>query len=125
MSDLTHFKKPLDKSQLEASTCDCERKFVPLRVRGLGDVTDRGRRTRRAIRLTEEAFRARIKLAPEEMDMLDTIAAGKPPRNAASILGAIRSKLEWGYSRPKEQVEHTHIGLSDAIAAARKRNAAE
>jgi len=61
----------------------------------------------RLARLDQMAFRAAVQFTQEECDVLNAIAAGKPPRNASAILHAMELKAAYGYSKPKSEVEHT------------------
>lgn len=56
--------------------------------------------------LTEKAFRHGIKLTHGQIDTLDAMATGAyKPRNAVAVLGAIRTKMEYAYSKPKQETE--------------------
>ncbi len=60
--------------------------------------------TAEAQRLSEPEFRSRMQLNEAECEMLDRIASGDPPRNAASIMAAIRLKCESAYSKQVQPV---------------------
>jgi hypothetical protein len=55
-------------------------------------------------RLTEEEAKGFLALSREEINVLNLIAAGRPPRNAMAIMAAIRLKLEHTVSKPKQNV---------------------
>jgi len=56
--------------------------------------------------LTERAFRHGIKLTAGQIDTLDAMAMGHyKPRNAVAVLGALRTKMEYAYSKPKQETE--------------------
>ena len=56
--------------------------------------------------LSERAFRQGIKLTAGQIDTLDDMALGRfKPRNAVAVLGAIRTKMEYAYAKPKQETE--------------------
>lgn len=56
--------------------------------------------------LSDAQFAHGIKLQRGQLETLDLMAhGGYRPRNASAVLGALRLKLEWGHSRPKQQHE--------------------
>lgn len=75
------------------------------RGRPKGSKTDH--RARAGIALTQAQFDERVKLTDDQFDALDRIASGFPPRNAQAIIRAIEAKLSYGYSKPKQTIEHT------------------
>ena len=58
-------------------------------------------------RYSQEELREVMKLTPSELDVLNKIASGHPPRNAIAILKAINTKAEMAYSKPKQEIEHS------------------
>jgi hypothetical protein len=75
-------------------------------------------------RLGPEEFRERAQLTEEQMAALDAIAAGRPPRNALSIIHAIETKIAFAYAKPAQQhdlnVTTPHSELILAAAAITK-----
>lgn len=74
--------------------------FLPMASRG--DIIDT------AIELKSDAdvvARLRQRM-PESLAMLERIACGDVPRNAQTILAAIKVQLEFSQPRPKQVVEH-------------------
>ena len=56
--------------------------------------------------LTDRAFQRGIRLTAGQLDTLDAMAYGKfNPRNSRAILGAIRTKMEWGHAKPAQEHE--------------------
>ena len=55
--------------------------------------------------VTQDEIAERLGLTVEHLDQLDMIAAGRPPRNAKTVLDAIRLRLEWAYSKPPQRHE--------------------
>jgi hypothetical protein len=72
-------------------------------------------------RLGPDEFRERAQLTEEQMSALDAIAAGRPPRNAFSIVKAIETKIAFAYAKPAQQTNVTvttpHSELILAAAA--------
>lgn len=73
-------------------------------------------------RLDEPEFRERMKLSEDEANALDRIASGQYVRNAASVIAAIRLKIESAY--PKQptrldvrKVEEFEVQYDDGQAA--------
>ncbi len=58
-------------------------------------------------RLTEAETREQLRLTEQQRDVLDRIAAGRPPRNALAILKAIDLKLAYTQPKPAQKV---HLG---------------
>ncbi len=58
--------------------------------------------------LTDAQFNRGIKLHRGQLEVLDLMAhGGYRPRNASAILGALRLKMDYGYSRPEQRHELT------------------
>lgn len=53
-------------------------------------------------RITPEQFRVAARLTKEQLEMLDEIAAGRPPRNAAAVIHAIDTKIAYAYAKPAQ-----------------------
>lgn len=53
---------------------------------------------------TEEDVRKLMILSQREIEMLNAITSGRPPRNAQSILAGIRLKLEYSMKKPQAEV---------------------
>lgn len=58
-------------------------------------------------RLSNTEFRERAALTEEQLETLDDIASGRPPRNAVAIIHAIELKCGYAYGRPAQAVEIT------------------
>lgn len=70
---------------------------------------NREQRARRV--LTEAQVREGLTLDADALKVLEDMSRGKAPRNAQSILGAIRLRLDFTAQKPKSEVEHSG-GLS-------------
>ena len=64
--------------------------------------------------LTELQVREGLRLDADSLDMLRAISQGDAPRNAQSILAAIKTRLEYSQPKPTQTVEHSG-GLSIEI----------
>jgi hypothetical protein len=53
---------------------------------------------------TEEDVRKLLILSKQELEMLNAITHGTPPRNAQAILAGIRLKLEYSMKKPQAEV---------------------
>ena len=58
-------------------------------------------------KLTSKQVRDELTLDPEALQVLHAMSRGKAPRNAQSILGAIRLRLDFTEEKPKEKLEHS------------------
>ena len=56
-------------------------------------------------RLSNAEFRERAALTEEQLETLDDIASGRPPRNAVAIIHAIELKCGYAYGKPAQAVE--------------------
>lgn len=65
--------------------------------------------------LSDEQFREGIKVTQAHLDALNLIAAGHPPRNALSILNAMKLKLDFGYARPRQELHVRDLTLEQLL----------
>jgi hypothetical protein len=74
---------------------------------GSGAVTEKPRPDYRKIAraLTESEFADGIRLTGQDIAQLEDIASGRVRRHAGSIVHAIRTKLEWGHAKPRQETE--------------------
>lgn len=64
--------------------------------------------TRQAEALLSEAdVLEQLRLDPDALAALRACCSLRPPRNAAAIVAAIKTRLEFSQSKPKQQVEHS------------------
>lgn len=61
--------------------------------------------------LTAAQVQKALTLDAESLEVLEAMSRGRAPRNAQSILGAIRLRLDFTAAKPKTEVEHSG-GLS-------------
>lgn len=62
-------------------------------------------------RLSEIDARDQLRITEADVDVLDRIASGRPPRNALAIIRGIELKLSYTLSKPKQVIEsHTVDG---------------
>lgn len=62
-----------------------------------------------ARRLTKPETLEKLHLTDADIAFLDQCAAGRPPRNALAAITAIKLKLEYTASKPKQLVEHEGV----------------
>lgn len=65
-----------------------------------------------AERLSEEDVKKFMRLSRDEINILNEIARGRPPRNAVAILAAIRLKLEHTVTPPQAKAGVTPISVT-------------
>ncbi len=71
-------------------------------------------------RLTQAEFRKRAQLTERQMQMLEQIADGRPPRNAHAIIRAIEKKVDHAYEKPRQGIDLTVKTHSELVAEAAK-----
>ena len=74
-----------------------------------------------ARRLSLAQFRGELQFTDVQVAMLDRIAAGRAPRNAASILRAMELKATYAYQKPKIELEFSEKPRSELLAEAQAR----
>jgi hypothetical protein len=57
--------------------------------------------------LSEGQVAEGLRLDSADIAVLKLCCTDKPPRNAAAIVAAIRARLEYSQSKPKQAVEHS------------------
>jgi hypothetical protein len=55
-------------------------------------------------RLDGDEFLKRVQLTESEVKVLDRICSGKYVRNAAAIMGALRTRIEYAYVKPRQEL---------------------
>ena len=66
--------------------------------------------------LGQEDLRRALQATRDDVALLNRVI-GNPPRNAMAIIKGLTLKLEYAYSKPKQEVEHSgKIGLETLIA---------
>ncbi len=63
-----------------------------------------GRARKVVARFTPEQLSAELGLTQDQVDVLDRIASGRPPRNAAAIIAGIKLKLDFTQPKPTQNV---------------------
>ncbi len=65
-----------------------------------------GRAQKLLQRLSEDQARDQLRITEADVEVLDKIASGRPPRNALAIIRGIELKLSYTLSKPKQVLEH-------------------